>query len=68
MRKKLLQTLSPSGLSCVNSIELAFNFPRAALRAEIGPDAAEAEGFGGSKSKAYNKVWPDLCRNPKGWG
>ena len=39
-----------------------------ALRAKIGPDEAEAEGFGGSKVEADNEVWPDLRRNPKGWG
>jgi hypothetical protein len=39
-----------------------------ALRAKIGPDATEAEGFGGSKVKADNKVWPDFRRSPKGRG
>jgi hypothetical protein len=37
-----------------------------ALRTKIGPDAAEAEGFGGSKVEADNKVWPDIRRNLEG--
>jgi hypothetical protein len=39
-----------------------------ALLAKIGPDQAEAEGFGGSKVEADNNVWPDLRRSPKGRG
>ena len=34
---------------------------------KIVPDEAEADGFGGSKVEADNKVWPELHRNPKGW-
>jgi hypothetical protein len=39
-----------------------------ALLAKIGPDKAEAEGFGGSKVEADNAVWPDFRRSPKGRG
>jgi hypothetical protein len=53
-----------------------------ALRAKIRPDAAEPEGFGGSKVEGENKVWPNFhssdqvlspgtpgfCHNPKGRG
>jgi hypothetical protein len=31
-----------------------------ALLVKIGPDKAEAEGFGGSNLEADNTVWPDL--------
>src|SRR5208283_2343555 len=41
---------------------------RAALRAKIGPDEAEPEGCGGSTVEGENEVWPDLRRNPEGWG
>jgi hypothetical protein len=34
-----------------------------ALRAEICPDEAEFEGFGGSKSEDDNEVWADYRRN-----
>jgi hypothetical protein len=34
----------------------------------MGPDKAEAEGFGGSKVEADNAVWPHLRRNPEGRG
>ncbi len=30
------------------------------MRTEIGPDEAEAEGFGGTKVEAENEVWPDF--------
>jgi hypothetical protein len=43
-------------------------YGRVALRVKIGPDEAEAEGFGGSKVEADNEVWPDFRRNPKGRG
>jgi hypothetical protein len=39
-----------------------------ALRAKIGPDKAEAEGFGGSKVEADNAVWPDFRSQPEGTG
>jgi hypothetical protein len=41
---------------------------RGPQRAKIGPDEVEPEGFGGSKVEGENEVWPDLRRNPKGWG
>ena len=34
----------------------------------MGPDEAEPEGFGGSKVKGDNEVWPHFLRNPKGRG
>jgi hypothetical protein len=40
----------------------------AALRTKIGPDEAESEGCGGSTVEDDNEVWPDLRRNPEGWG
>jgi hypothetical protein len=39
-----------------------------ALRAKIGLDEAEAEGFGGSKVEADNEVWPDFLPQPTGTG
>jgi hypothetical protein len=39
-----------------------------ALRAEIRPDEKEPAGFGCSKHKGDNEVWPDFRRNPKGLG
>uniref|UniRef100_E6QLG0 Uncharacterized protein n=1 Tax=mine drainage metagenome TaxID=410659 RepID=E6QLG0_9ZZZZ len=39
-----------------------------ALRAKIGPNEAEGEGFGGSKFEPDNEVWPNFRRNPKGRG
>ena len=39
-----------------------------ALRAKIGPDEAEPEGFGGSKVEGEYEVWPDFGRNPQGRG
>jgi hypothetical protein len=39
-----------------------------ALRVKIGPDKAEAEGFGGSKVEADNAIWTDFRRSPKGRG
>ena len=41
---------------------------RTALREKMGPDEAEPEGFGGSKVKGDNEVWPHFLRNPKGRG
>jgi len=38
------------------------------LRAKIGSDEAEPEGFGGSKVEGENEVWRDFRRNPKGRG
>ena len=34
-----------------------------ALRVKIGPDKAEAEGFGGSKVEADNAIWTDFRRS-----
>jgi hypothetical protein len=39
-----------------------------ALRAQIGPDKAEAEGCGDPTTEGEDAVWPDLRRNPKGRG
>jgi len=47
---------------------LKFTFAWDALRTKIGPDEAESEGGGGSTVEEANEVWPDLRRNPKGWG
>ncbi len=43
-------------------------FARLALRGKIGPDEAEPEGCGGPTVEGENEVWPDLPRNPQGWG
>jgi hypothetical protein len=41
--------------------------PRTGLR-PWGGDEAESEGCGGSTVEDENEVWPDLRRNPEGWG
>jgi hypothetical protein len=41
--------------------------PRTGLR-PWGGDEAESEGCGGSTVEDDNEVWPDLRRNPEGWG
>jgi hypothetical protein len=43
-------------------------FARAALRTKIVPDEAESEGCGGTTVEDDNEAWPDLRRNPEGWG
>ncbi|HWT64705.1 MAG TPA: hypothetical protein VN151_01220 [Terracidiphilus sp.] len=50
------------------SLSLLLTFPVAALRVKIAPDEAKAEGFGGSKVEANNKVWRDFYPQPGGLG
>ena len=38
------------------------------MRTKIGQGEAESEGCGGSTVEEDNEAWPDLRRNPEGWG